>query len=76
MQRPARALVAGRLVEQQRGKFRVGPVDAVDREHQPGTIDVGEGLVTGLSINRDSPVPAKRAAFLAGAESMLLEDSF
>jgi len=72
----ARAFVAGRLVEHQRGEFGVRPIDAIDREYQSFGVEFDKRIVANLAVNRDTITADEASAFPAGTETMLLEDTF
>ena len=72
----ARILVAGRLVEHQRGEFSVGPIDAIDSENQPFDIEFDEGIVANLTIDRHAIAADEAPAFPTGTETVFLEDTF
>ena len=76
MLRLTRALVARRFVEHQRGKFGVGPIDAIDCENQPVSVEFDEGIVANLTVDRDTLAADKASAFPSGTETIFLEDTF
>jgi hypothetical protein len=76
MQGLARTLVAGRLVEHQAGELGVGPIDPVNGKNQAERFALNEWVITKLAVDCDPLVTDKGSAFLAGAESVFLEDSF
>jgi hypothetical protein len=72
----ARAFIAGRLVEHQRGEFGVGPIDAIDGEHQTFDVEFDERIVANLAIDRDTSAADEAPAFPTGTEAVFLEDTF
>ena len=72
----ARTFVAGRLVQHQGGALGIAPLDAIHREYQCVGVDIGPRILANPATDGDAFVAHQPAAFLAGAETVLVKDSF
>ena len=71
-----RAFVASRLVQHDVGLFVIRPVLAVHGEHQPLGREVACRVVAKFAVDGDAFVVAHKAAQLAAAKALGVEDTF
>mmetsp|Transcript_70428 Transcript_70428/g.165812 ORF Transcript_70428/g.165812 Transcript_70428/m.165812 type:complete len:394 (-) Transcript_70428:1359-2540(-) len=69
-----RALVAGRLVQQDQGLVEAGPFLAADREAQARGLELGVGVIDRLAVHGDLVVPHQAGAQAPRAEALAEQD--